>query len=243
MINILLTRPDFQEAWAYESLQYILTKEMRVLVLPLGHDEGWAADGESFEYHYCKGSRAYEQIVAPFRVYQIKDSDVHWLNPYQADHTALQTALKNSDVVYLCGKDPDAMMECIQDHEFEKELIQYQGIFMGDAAGSKIMMDEYFSDQEWKEENGHGLGLLQGFTLETGYIEDVIHLKHIIRSIEEKGKAVFGCPAKAGVLIQNGHYDLLGDAFTCSEDDLDRIYQAYEDARSRYEYYGDNGDW
>jgi hypothetical protein len=68
------------------------------------------------------------------------------------------------------------------------------------------------------------------------------HLKHIIRSIEEKGRAVFGCPAKAGILIQDGHYDLMGDAFTCSEEDLDRIYQAYEDAKSRYEYYGDNGD-
>jgi hypothetical protein len=55
----------------------------------------------------------------------------------------LKTLLKQSDVLYLTGSDPDVMMECIEDHEIEKDLLQYEGIFMGDAAGSKIMMDEY----------------------------------------------------------------------------------------------------
>ena len=243
MINILLSRPDFHEAWAYEYLNGILTPGMHVLVMPLSHDEGWAADGETFEQHYRKGSRHYEKIVSPFRMYQMKDADIKWFNPYKDDRSVLQNELKNCDVLYLTGSDPDVMMECIADHEIENDLRRYDGILMGDASGSKIMMDEYYSDHEWNEEGGQGLGLLQGFSLETGYVEDVVHLKHIIRSLEEKGRAVFGCPAKAGILIQNGHYDLMGDAFTCNEDDLDRIYQAYEDARSRYEYYGDNGDW
>ena len=243
MINILLSRPDFHEAWAYEYLNGILTPGMHVLILPLNRDEGWAADGETLEHHFRKGSRHYERIVAPFRIYQIKDADIQWFNPYKEDSAAFISALKQSDAVYLCGSDPDVMMECIRDHGLEKALLSYRGILMGDAAGSKIMMDEYESDHEWDEEGGHGLGLLQGFSVETGYVEDDVHLKHIIRSIEEKGRTVFGCPVKAGVLIQDGHYDLMGDAFICSQEDLDRIYQAYEDARSRYEYYGDNGDW
>ena len=44
-------------------------------------------------------------------------------------------------------------------------------------------------------------------------------------------------------MIHHGHYELLGNAFTVSFDDLDAIYRAYEDAKSRYEYYGSNGLW
>jgi hypothetical protein len=243
MINILLSKPDFDEAWAQEYLIGILRKEMHVLILPLANDEGWAADGETFDHHYRKGSRHYENLVRPFRAYQIKDADILWFNPYKDDRKTLQNELKKSDAVFLCGNDPDAMMQCIEDHGIQEDLQQYQGILIGDASGSKIMMDEFFSEHEWNENAGRGLGLLKGFSLETGYIEDVMHLQHIIRSIEEKGRAVFGCPAKAGVLIQDGHYELMGDAFTCSEEDLDNIYRAYEDARSRQEYYGDNGGW
>jgi|LAHS01.1.fsa_nt_gb hypothetical protein len=243
MINILLSRPDFNGVWAQEYLTGILHQDMHVLIVPLYGDAGWSAEGESFEHHYHRGSRAYEQIVLPFRVYQIKDSDIRWFNPYQDDREILKNLLKQSDVVYLCGSDPDVMMRCIDDHALTYLLRQYRGIYMGNAAGSKVLMDEFYPMDEWNEEGGKGLGILNGFTLETGYIEDVVHLRHIIRSIEEKGRAVFGCPEKGGILIQDGHYDLMGDAFICSEDDLDRIYHAYEDAKSRLEYYGDNGNW
>lgn len=242
MINILLTRPDFDGLWAQEYLGEVLHRDMHVLIIPLSRDEGWAADGETFDVHYQKGKRAYEKIAGPFRCYGIPDSNLFWFNPYKEDQQTLKNRLQQSDVLYLTGSDPDMMMECIEDHQMQKDLLQYRGIFMGDAAGSKIMMDEFYSDSEWKENGGKGLGLLRGFSLETGYVEDVWHLRHIIRSIEEKGRAVFGCPAKAGILIRDGHYDLMGDAFTCSENDLDNIYHAYEDAKSRLEYYGDNND-
>lgn len=243
MIYILLSRPDFDQPWAQEYLGSILHKDMHVLIIPLTRDEGWAMDGESFEHHYRKGSRAYEAFVRPFRCYGITDNQVHWFNPFQDDRAVLKNQLKENDVVFFTGSDPDHMMECIEDHGMTQDLRNYAGIFMGDANGSKILMDEFDSNQEWKEDGGHGLGLLQGFTLETGYVEDAMHLQRIIRSIEEKGRPVFGCPGNAGVLIQNGHYDLMGDAFSCSEEDLDNIYRAYEDAKSRLDYYGDNGNW
>lgn len=243
MIYILLSRPDFDQPWAQEYLGSILHRNLHVLIIPLTRDEGWSMDGESFEHHYRKGSRAYETYVRPFRHYDIQDDQVHWFNPFQDDRAILKKLLKENEVVFFTGSDPDQMMECIEDQGITQEFQKYSGIMMGDANGSKILMDDFVSNQEWNEDGGRGLGLLQGFTLETGYVEDVVHLQRIIRSIEEKGRPVFGCPSNAGILIQDGHYDLMGDAFSCSEEDLDHIYRAYEDAKSRLDYYGDNGNW
>lgn len=243
MINIILNRTNFNEEWAYEYLHDILAADMHVLIMPLFADEGWADDSAAFAQKYHRGSRTYEKIAGPFHAYQITDEQIQWFNPYLDDRHALQSRLQSSSLIYLIGNDPDDMMECIEDKEIQDDLRNYAGIFMSNASGSKIMMDEYASDHAWNQESGRGLGILQGFSLETGYIEDEKHLHRMIRSIEEKGRAVFGCPDKAGILIRDGHYDLMGDAFICSDEDLDHLYQAYEDARSRQEYYGDNGGW
>lgn len=243
MINIILNKPDFHEAWAYESLMSILTPAMRVLIIPLLHDEGWAEDSTSFEQQYHYGSHFHQMITAPFHMYQIQDAHIQWFHPYKDTQSTLEKRLQNTDIIYLIGNEPDEMMECIEDHHLAEGLRQFKGIVMGNASGSKIMLDRFISDHEWQEDAVHGLGYLQGFSIETGYIEDVKHLSHIIQSIEQEGKAVFACPDQSGILIQDGHYELLGNAFISSDEDLDNLYHAYEDAKSRQDYYGDNGDW
>ena len=110
-------------------------------------------------------------------------------------------------------------------------------------AASHVLLEHFESPYEWEEEEIDGLGLLSDFALMSDYVEDVQHLRRLIRNIEEKGRAVFAFGKDGGVVIHHGHYELLGNAFTVSFDDLDAIYRAYEDAKSRYEYYGSNGLW
>ena len=56
-----------------------------------------------------------------------------------------------------------------------------------------------------------------------------------------KGLAVFSYGKDGGVIIDHGHYELLGNDFTCTQYDLDNIYNALEDAKQRQAYYGN--DW
>ena len=243
MINLIFHENNFDAEWAYESLRNILTPDKQVLVFPLFFNEEWSEDLENFEHRYRKGSRAYEKIAAPFRNYLFKDDHLHFLTLNQEDAQSLKTKIANTDILYLIGNNPVTMMEVIEDYGLQKTLLEYDGIVIGNAAGSTVMMDEFLPDEEWDREKKPGIGYLRGFMLDAGYEEDAYHLQKIIRSLQEEGKAVFGCPKNGGILIQDGHYELLGDAFAADDNDLDNIYHAYEDARSRLEYYGDNGNW
>ena len=243
MINILLNRPNFNEIWAYPSLQQVLLPTMHVLIMPLDKSAGWANDGINYQKRYQKGSRIYEQLIQPFSVYQIPSENIVWFNPYQDSEYELQQKIQQSDVIYLVGSNEESMMQCSNDFHLKEHLNSYEGIVMGDYHGSLIMLDEYYSSNGWDDELHQGLGLLQGFQLDSSYVEDVTHLKRMIDVIEIVGKAMFCFAKKGGVIIDCGHYELLGDAFICYNDDLDCLYQAYTDAKSRFDYYGDNGNW
>ena len=211
--------------------------------MPILAGDEWSEDEREWEFHFRKGSRHYEKIMTPFRNYQIKDKDITWFYPYQETHESAVNKIHDADIIYLCGNHPDAMMKCIHDLDLHRAFLEFEGVLIGDTFGSAIMMDTFDSAYEWEDETRNGLGLMRGFALEPGYVEDTRHLERIIRDIEVDGKAVFGFGKDGGVIIDNGHYELLGNAFTCNDSDLDTVYHAYEDAKSRQDYYGDNGLW
>lgn len=243
MINLLFNQSNFDAEWAYQSLAPLFRKDSHVLIIPLSYDEGYASDGREWEIRYQKGSRRYEKIVQPFRNYLIQDEQIKWLNYYNHDIGQAKDQIRDADIIYLYGSNPLYMMRQIEELQIEDDLHRFDGILIGNKAGSQVMLDEFPSNEDWDEAYHRGLGLLRGFDLISEYKEDEAHLAAIIYAIETRGKAVFAYPENGGMLIHDGQYELLGDAFTCSESDLDRIYQAYEDAKSRMDYYGDNGDW
>lgn len=243
MIHVLLNDTNFDEHWAYPSLSTILNKNMHVLVIPLLTSDGWSTDEEEWEHQYHKGGKVYEKIVLPFQNYLIQEKQIIWFDPYKNTKQDLAKYLRSVDVIYLYGQDAEHMMICIEDLGLKHLLQNYTGIIMANHAGSNLLMRKFDSQYAWEEEELEGLGLLEGFALMPDYIEDEGHLARLIRNIEQKGRAVFAFGKDGGVLIQDGHYELLGNAFTATEADLDALYRAYEDAKSRQDYYGDNGLW
>ena len=244
MTNILLSEPNFDAEWAYPYLREILKKDMRVLVIPISSaDEGWSSDVEEWEHRYHKGNRHYEKIVQPFENYLIPEDHISFLNYFEETGESAEKKILEADVVYLLGDNPDEMMMVIQELGIHKAILEFDGIFMASGAGANIVMDEFDSTYEWEDRSQNGLGLLRGFALEQSYVEDEAHLARLLHDLEQKGKNVFAFPKNGGLLIEDGRYRLLGEAFTVNDNDLDAVYQAYEDAKSRQDYYGDNGDW
>jgi hypothetical protein len=243
MINILISKPNFDGEWAYKSLAPYLMRRSHVLIIPLSYNEGWASDEEDWDVRYAKGSKHYEKIVQPFRNYLIPDENIEWLNYYENNAGKAKDQIHDADVIFLFGSNPAHMMQRIEDLGIEADLRAFDGVLIGNQAGAQIMLDEFPSSEDWDDSYHRGLGFLRDFDLISEYVEDEAHLSSLIYSIETRGKAVFAYPEKGGLLIHDGHYELLGDAFTCNDSDLDKIYHAYEDAKSRMDYYGDNGDW
>lgn len=243
MINILFSEPNFDAKWAGTSIFPYLHGKHHVLIMAFLSGDEWSEDEREWDFHFQKGNRHYERIIAPFRNFGIQNEEITWLVPHRETHLSAATKIRQADVIYLCGDHPDAMMKKIRDLDLVRELLEFDGVMIGDTYGSAIMMDHYDSIYEWEDESQNGLGLMRGFALEPGYVEDTAHLERIIRDIEVDGKAVFGFGKDGGVIIGNGHYELLGNAFTCNDSDLDNIYHAYADAKSRQEYYGGNDVW
>ncbi len=244
MIHILLSRPNFDAEWAYQSLSPYITKDKHVLVIPMtSFDEGWESESALWETRYRKGNRQYEKIAAPFRNYQIPDKQITFLNYFKDTPQEIKRKISQADIIYLTGDNPDHMMITIHELDMHRPLLEFDGILIASGYGASIVMDEYDSMYDWEEPDENGLGLLRGFALEPGYIEDEAHLARLLHDIEQKGKNVFAFTNEGGLLIADGCYELLGNAFTVTDADLDQVYQAYEDAKSRQEYYGDNGEW
>ena len=241
MINIFMNEANFDAPWAYANVAPYMKKDAHVVVMAFLSDDGWSEDYLEWEFRYRKGARSYEKIMSVFRNYQIKEENVSWINPATADHDRAASMIAKADILYLCGNNPEVMMRGILSLDLHRTFLEFEGVLISDACGSAICMEQFDSIYEWEDEACNGMGLLRGFALEPDYHEDVRHLNRLLRDIEMKGLAVFAYGKDGGVIIDHGHYELLGNAFTCTQYDLDNIYNALEDAKQRQAYYGN--DW
>ena len=103
MINILLNISNFDEEWAYPSLENILTPDKKVLILPLSYNEGWITDAYEWKRKFGKGRRNYEEIVRPFRSYGITDRQIKWINYYTDDEFSARRKIEKADVLFFTG--------------------------------------------------------------------------------------------------------------------------------------------
>lgn len=242
MIEILLNDINFDREWAYPYLSTYLKKDSQVSVIAFVNHEGWNEDYEEWEYQFSKGGKKYKRILDTFQNYQIKESNITFINPYKDSKEIITHSFLKSDIVYLYADNPMRMMQCIEDRNLIDLFRKYNGVYLCNSAASYTFMHTFDSSYDW-DEKVNGIGFLEGFTIMSDYIEDVQHLERIIRAIEIYGETVIAFGKEGGVIMDSGTVDLIGNAFAVNDDDLDALYRAYEDAKSRFEYYGDNGLW
>lgn len=230
MTNILINISNFNEEWAYDSLCEYIRENSRVLILPLSYDEGWITDAHEWRQRYGRGMPEYEELVRPFRSYGIRDRQIRWINYYEDDHESCMRKIAKTDILFFTGGFPDWMMQRLYDLGIEDAVREFDGIVMGTSAGALIQLDEFHLTEEsgYEYQYQYGLGLLSGFDMEVHYETDLRHITAIIRSLEDRGKPVVAAPNRGGLLIDGEHFELLGDAFIFEENDLDELYEAYD---------------
>ncbi|MCR5795181.1 MAG: Type 1 glutamine amidotransferase-like domain-containing protein [Solobacterium sp.] len=230
MTNILINISNFDEEWAYDSLRPYIHEDSRILILPLSYDEGWITDAHEWRQRYGKGRPEYEELVRPFRSFGIRDRQIRWINYYEDDHESAARKIRKADILFFTGGFPDWMMQRLYDLGIEDDVRAFEGTVMGTSAGALIQLDEFHLTEEngYEYQYQYGLGLLSGFDMEVHYETDLRHITAIMRSLEDMGKPVVAAPNRGGLLIDGDYLELLGDAFIFDVNDLDELYEAYD---------------
>ncbi len=235
MINILCSYSNFDESWGYSAIEPYLSASDEVCVLPLEHQDGWLSEEVSLRNVYQKGADAYETLVRPLRAFGIKDQQIHWVDDSDTI-VSTKEKIKNSNVLILLGSHPVDMIERIEDLQIKDELRNYDGVMIGISAGAMIQLDLFHMTADYFEEFsfGEGLGVISGFDVDMHYQPESEHLYAMIRAIEDQDLAVVCCPEKSMMIIDGDHYELAGDAFVVSRENLDELYEAYEQSKVPY---------
>ena len=238
MIHVLLNLSNFDEPWAYGSMENFLNPSSKVLIVPLSYSEGWITDGIEWKEKYGKGTDGYEEIVRPFRSFGIKDRSIKWINYYEDDETSARRKIQEADVLFFTGGYPDWMLQRLYDLGIKEDVQNFDGVMMGASAGAMIQLDEFHltPQEDYEYQYYEGLALIGGFDVEVHYEEDLSHIEAIIRTIEDTGKPVIAMPNESGVIIDGQSFELLGGAFVLGTNELDELYEAYD--ALKYEYTG-----
>lgn len=234
MINILLNLSNFDEPWAYETMEEYLHPTSHVLILPLSYNESWLSDHEDWYDMYGRDGRYYDEILRPFRAFGIHDENVSWVNYYEDDQEEALHKIKRADVLVLTGGVTDWVLQRLDDLGIREAVCNFPGVVMGISAGAMIQLSEFHRTPDEMREFDYqsGLGLVEGFDIDVHYEQTEEHLFAIIRSLEDKGQPIVCSPNKGGIVIDHGEYRLLGNAFVLTPDDLDEVYKAYDESRS-----------
>ncbi|MBR2810191.1 MAG: Type 1 glutamine amidotransferase-like domain-containing protein [Solobacterium sp.] len=230
MINVLLNISNFDEPWAYGSLEPLLPPHSKVLILPLSYDEGWITDAYEYREKYGRGTEGYEELVRPFRAFGIDDDDISWINYYEDDRDSALRKLENAEVLFFTGGYPDWMLQRLYDLGIKEDIAAFDGVVMGTSAGALVQLDEYHLNEEegYPYQIQEGLGLIGGFDIDVHYEESETHMAGIIRSIEDMDRPVVCMPNDGGMILDGENVELLGGAFVLTRDNLDELYEAYE---------------
>ena len=90
MTAILLNQTNFDQAWAAETLYELIRPGMKVCILPLAYEEGWASDAKIFQDRFSEGSEYYEDLRRPFLSYGIKQKDIYFADYHREEPEELE---------------------------------------------------------------------------------------------------------------------------------------------------------
>ena len=222
---LLANKTNLDQSWAQDSVGELLYPGMKVGILPLSEDEGWASDAMAYRDRFSSDTEYLEDLRRPFHAYGIPSSALTMLD----FHDGLIGGVSDFDALCLIGDDPDACMNAIFDQGLEEIVRNYQGLVIGISAGAEILCDSFFPLLEEESYEFHtGLDLFHGVDIMTHYEEDAWHLGAIIRRLEDAGRPQIILPENGAVILDGDHFDLLGDAFVADVPDLNEIYSLYQ---------------
>lgn len=209
-MHILLSGSQIDEKWAYPILKKYIPKDSRVLILPFGLEGNQQSDWDSY-YSEHRGMEYFEHINC-FKRYGIAPKQIVWANYFIDSKEALCEKIKQSDVLFFCGGQPDLMMKRFKEYRIKKELKRFKGVVLGYSAGAMIQLDSFHLASKNGIHSYSGLSYLSGFDIEVHYSKKDRHQNQMIQSmIEKEKKTIYGIGNQGGLIVNQERIECFGD--------------------------------
>lgn len=215
MINILLSRYNFDEAWCYGSLKDIINSNHRVLIVPLSFDDRKISSDEDWQKSYNPNyGRYYKEVVSPFASYGIREDDIRWINYFTDKKENIIEMIEKSDILFFTGGLPDKTMDRLKELGLIKHIEAFKGIIIGASAGAMIQTKEYHisPDKDYDTFSyNRGLDIIKNFNIEVHYNETDMQKSFINRVLDEKRRTVYAIKDTGAIVMNNDNIELVGD--------------------------------
>ena len=204
-----------------EELKSVLHTNVKVVLIPWAlapHD----ALPHSIEEYFPRFGRRYEREISYLREFGVLDKNVSILDdsdPHICDE------IHSSDVVILCGGDPELLVNKLQKTKIDTVLQGYDGVIIGGSAGATSQFDDYFitPDQSFynKLQVCKGIGLIQ-----SDFLIDVHTNQYAIERSESENKAYLDLLKRIGDEFDRKIYGIC-DEGAIIYDRVTKVYRTY----------------
>lgn len=215
-MNILLSKLNFNEPWAYPYLSEFLCSCQHITVLPFSFWDSEVHSVKSWKAVYGNGGKYFNEITNCFSAYGIYPSQFTFINYFSDNEAIFSQALQRSDVLFLPGGAPDLTMQRIHERRFSSTINSYPGIIIGCSAGAMVQCscfhitpNRFYPTFFHKE----GLGLLPAcYGVEVHFFPDEHHINSLVRTVQETGRKILLLDNESGAIFQDDQWHLMGNA-------------------------------
>lgn len=126
-----------------------------------------------------------------------------------ANEPALAKEISQANFVYLSGGRPDYLYNTLKDSlswEAIRAVLAKGGLLAGCSAGAMILGDKFFGFPGWKT----GFNFLPGVTVIPHFDEIPEFMLKPVRRLISNRLTVVGIEANTALVVENGHYTVLG---------------------------------
>ena len=219
---LIVNKTNFSQSWAAEFLHTVFRPDMHAVIIPLGHDEGWAAEAGDWDSDFAETGERHEDVERPLRSYGVQS--FAWLDFHREDEQSASRRILGADICVLVGSDASGAMDRIEDLNLTGTLKQFGGILITLSEVSQILTGVFEEGEERDRTERPGLNLLPMLKFHMHYSETEEELRRMIRYLESDSRALVVLSEKSGLYVENGKMELLGDAFIAEDSDLDELY-------------------
>lgn len=202
-MNVLMNIYNFHEDYAWPVLGPIIKKTYKVLMIPFSHHEEWVGSPREWEEEFGKEGRMYDELIAPFLSYGIKEKNIIWLREFEDNRITAREKIASADIIYMPGGYPEKIMKRAEAFGIVEVLRDFKGIFMGSSAGAMVQMKEYHMtpDDDYNEFGLYlGLGRIEDFEMEVHFRNTYGQRRSMRRYFEERKKKIYAVGDNGGLL-------------------------------------------
>lgn len=229
MVNILLSKLNFNEPWAYKQLSKYIRPNQRIAVLPFSFFIEDVYDVGSWNNSYAPGGKYYEEITSAFSAFGIGPEKVSFINYFEDSYADIETCIMHSDILFLTGGAPDLTMQRVKERNLTEVIKRFNGIVIGCSAGAMVQCSLFHITPSVKYpvfSHEPGIGLLpEQYGVEVHYTPGSYHDYYLRKTVFQTHRKIIILDNFSAAIFCNQKWKFIGNAnvFNTSAADKEKI--------------------